>query len=394
MGSEMDVDVVVFDMDGVLFYVHDSYRNAIRRTVQVYLQDCLELPACEGDLVSHEDVSAIKTVSGFNEDWDATTAILKYFLSLLPDLDVTPDAEGRPEADSATIEAVIDWLRQQGESLDVTVESLRERKDISSYTRALRESGAGLSEVWSVLGEVNDSLLYAQGDLHETNLVKRIFQELYLGSDLFGQLHGGEPLFNRGDGLIRREQLIPDPMVLRRLAERVQLGIATGRPHGEAQYALETAGIRDLFRSVVTYDDVEEAEKTHYRRTGERVSLGKPHPYSLLEAVRQIVGGPGTQSRDARTEPVVETATRSAYIGDNADDVRAANQAKSERPFVAIGCTAVATNHSAMRAEFEQAGADLILDHPNGLLDLLDDSIPNPVVSPSNHVSKEWNDDE
>ena len=390
----MKLDVIVFDMDGVLFHVHDSYRNAIRQTVQVYLQECLGLQPFDGELVSHEAVTAIKAVSGFNEDWDVTTAILKHFLALLPDGDVLQDTVGRPHGKSATIEAVVEWLRRQGKSVGVTVGSLHERKDLPSYSRALKEAGTGLSAAWSVLGDINDSLLYARGDLTTTNLVKRIFQEIYLGRDLFRQLHGEQALFNQGEGLIHRERLIPDPAVLRRVAGRVQLGIATGRPRGEALFALESAGIRDLFRSVVTYDDVEEAEVKEYETTGERVSLGKPHPYSLVEAVRRVVGSPAPDFVAGPAEAVTETARRPAYIGDNADDVRAANRAKAALPFVSIGCTAVAADHAAMRAEFERAGADAVLDHPDQLVDLLDDRLSGLGLSPSNRVAKEANEHE
>lgn len=355
----MKLDVIIFDMDGVLFHVHESYRNAIRRTVQMYLQECLGLPSYQGDLVSQEDMAAIKATSGFNEDWDTTTAILKYFLSLLPDASIPPDGADRPKGESVRIADVIKWLRQRGQSLNTPVQSLCERKDIPAYARTLRETGVGLDAVWKVLGDVNDALLYAHGDLRKTNLVQRIFQELYLGKDLFLRLYEEPPIFNHTDGLIHRERLIPDSAVLRRLTEQVQLGIATGRPRAEALLALERAGIRDLFRSIVTLDDVEEAEEAEYRRRGKRVSLGKPHPYPLLEAVRRITDRPA----------------RCAYIGDIPDDVRAANRAKAELPFVSIGCLAVAQDPQITRAEFEQAGADVILNHPDQLLDLLEEGL-------------------
>ena len=383
----MKLDVIVFDMDGVLFYVHDSYRNAIRQTTQVYLQDCLGLPPFEGELVSQDDVTAIKTVSGFNEDWDATTAIVKYFLSLLPEVSAAPDM-AQPEGASATVGRLVCWLRQNGKLMDVTVESLCRRKDIPAYAQVLSSSGTGLGAVWAVLGDINDSLLYAKGDLCKTNLVKRIFQEIYLGTDLFRRLHGEEPFFSQSDGLISREQLIPDPTILRRLVERVQLSIATGRPRGEALFALEAAGISDLFRAIVTFDDVEEGEEAEYRKAGKRVALGKPHPYSLLEAVRRIADGYGAESRREIPGSLVGGAARYAYIGDNSDDVRAANRAKETLPFVSIGCLAVAGDHSTVRMEFERAGADVVLDHPDQLLDLLEDRIYGPAVGPNSHLPK------
>ncbi len=52
-------DVLVFDMDGVLVEVGDSYREAIRATVQHFT----------GDLVSHDEIQNFKNAGGWNNDW-------------------------------------------------------------------------------------------------------------------------------------------------------------------------------------------------------------------------------------------------------------------------------------------------------------------------------------
>jgi len=52
-------DVIVFDMDGVLVEVTESYREAIRETVRHYT----------GDLVSHELIQDFKDEGGWNNDW-------------------------------------------------------------------------------------------------------------------------------------------------------------------------------------------------------------------------------------------------------------------------------------------------------------------------------------
>ena len=248
-------DVLVFDIDGVLIDVSESYRNATRRTVQLYLEACLGLPPCDGDLVSHEDVAAFKLVGGFNNDWDLTTAILKYFLTWL---DPQPVAHHLPpETNSAE---VMRFLREAGTHIDTTVEAMRQQKDILSFTRMLKTVGGGLDAVWKVLGEQNDHLLFARGNLRHTHLVQRIFQELYLGEAYFSREYGEAPLIYNGPGLIQQERLIVSPQVLTELGKRVSLGIATGRPRNEAIYALETANVLNRFRSLVALEDKEQAE--------------------------------------------------------------------------------------------------------------------------------------
>lgn len=52
-------DVIVFDMDGVLVEVMQSYREAIRETVRHFT----------GELVSHDLIQDFKDAGGWNNDW-------------------------------------------------------------------------------------------------------------------------------------------------------------------------------------------------------------------------------------------------------------------------------------------------------------------------------------
>jgi HAD superfamily phosphatase len=52
-------DVLVFDMDGVLVEVTESYREAIRETVRHFT----------GELVSHDLIQDFKNAGGWNNDW-------------------------------------------------------------------------------------------------------------------------------------------------------------------------------------------------------------------------------------------------------------------------------------------------------------------------------------
>ncbi len=350
------LDVLVFDIDGVLIDVSESYRNAARQTVQMYLETCLGLPPCREDLVSHEDVAAFKLVGGFNNDWDLTTAILKYFLAHLDSHSV---AHLSPEANS---EEVLSFLHEAGSHVDTTVEALRQHKDILSFTQSLKTVGSGLDAVWKVLGERNDHLLFARGDLRHTHLVQRIFQELYLGEAYFRREYGEAPLIYNGPGLIQRERLIIRPQVLAELAAQMPLGIATGRPRSEAIYALETANVLNRFRSLVAFEDSKQSEQKLFKETGQHISQDKPHPFTLLEAVRRMTSGHARMTSER---------VRCAYIGDTPDDVRAANAAKKEMDFVSIGCVFATQEKDTLRREFERVDADIIVNHPDELLQLI-----------------------
>jgi HAD superfamily hydrolase (TIGR01549 family) len=154
--------------------------------------------------------------------------------------------------------------------------------------------------------------------------------------------------------LIHREKLIPTLQSLISLSHRTALGIATGRPRDQALFALQTMGIADLFRAVVALEDVMAAEEKQFADHGSRMNLSKPHPFMLLECARKIGG------------------TRLAYVGDTLDDIRAANAAKRERNFLSIGCLAATEDKAHLRREFERVGADIVIEHPDELVGLIE----------------------
>lgn len=59
-------DALLFDMDGVLIDVSDSYRTAIQRTASYFLEREVNI----------DEVKAIKERVGMNNDWDATYALI------------------------------------------------------------------------------------------------------------------------------------------------------------------------------------------------------------------------------------------------------------------------------------------------------------------------------
>lgn len=121
-----------------------------------------------------------------------------------------------------------------------------------------------------------------------------------------------EPLF---------ENVVP---VLQALAEEgITIGMATGKSRRGVESVLEHHGLTELFQSLKTSDD----------------GPGKPHPQILLDAMREI---------GARPEETI-------LIGDTTFDMELAKNAGAHALGVTWGYHA--------RAELEQAGAELIIDH-------------------------------
>ncbi len=213
-------DALLFDMDGVLVDTSASYRQVILETVRVITAGAFE-PTLNW-------VEALKRSTGFNNDWDASLALV-----LLTDHrhGSTPDA-------------------------------------LSDQLLAL---GGGLPAVRRWLGA-------PESDAALASEVRRVFQALYLGPERFCASEEGD-FPSLGHALdvgpyLDRERALVDLEVLLRLPQ--PKAIATGRPEAEARYAVERAGWGQVFLAVVSHDDCV--------RAGQR---GKPDPWPLLEAARR-----------------------------------------------------------------------------------------------------------
>ena len=117
-----------------------------------------------------------------------------------------------------------------------------------------------------------------------------IFQEWYLGDELYAQTYGHAPAQPGKPGCIHFEQpLLPVERIRETLSilrdAGYTLGFATGRVRQEAFYPLEQYGLLPYFdeEHICTYDDVERAE-AELRKRGDQTLLGKPHPFQFLAA--------------------------------------------------------------------------------------------------------------
>ncbi len=223
---ELDIilrpQALLYDMDGVLVDVSRSYRKVIAKTAEYFTK--------KG--VSERDVQEIKQIGGYNNDWDATEA-----------------------------------------------------------------------------------LIVKQGVKVEKSKIIAKFQEYYLGK-------GEKP------GMIENERWMLARKKLEMLASRYALGIVTGRPRAEAEYALKAAGCEGIFEVIVAMEDCPEGKS-------------KPDPYGIQLALRKM----------GRTQGI--------YVGDSGDDMKAAKAAG----ITGIGVIpAGITSAAGIKEKLQQMGAETVLD--------------------------------
>jgi phosphoglycolate phosphatase-like HAD superfamily hydrolase len=343
------MDLLIFDMDGVLIDVSKSYRETIRQTIHIYLNTCLGFKVGKKGPISEEDITLFKSISGFNNDWDLTSGLLLYLLSIsgLPPF--------KKKKRFPSIEEVVSQLKKRSSQFPCNLTRLLQKKHLPPFIKEVKSLGGGLKGVLRTSAGSWDGWVYRSGELDKENLVQRIFQEVYLGNQFTSHYHL-PPLFYRGKGLYQREKLLITKEVLSSLRKKIQMGIASGRPRFEAELALKRFRLLPYFNSVVTLDECMEEEARFFRSTGRRMRFSKPHPYSLLR-VTQEIDIPNPQC---------------GYVGDVVDDMLAAQTAKKKLRMLAIGFLVGQKKGKAVKESLFRAGADLVIESPRDLLRLID----------------------
>ena len=286
----MQVDAVVLDIDGVLVDVADSYRRAIIESVE---------RVC-GKTVDRDAIQSFKNAGGFNNDWDLTYAAALYVLA-----------------------------RREGL-----------RMEVDAFTDAIAENGGGLAAAKRVVADLPSVSQARVRDQWDTDRHHEVFQTLYLGTDLYRELEGGEPAFE-ADGFIHDEPVLVRSETVGDLTDRFDVGVLTGRPAAEAEIALDRVGLDVPDEHRFTMDDWEE---------------GKPHPRALTTLAERF------------------EADRVAFAGDTLDDVRTARNAGAvddDRVYYGIGVLTGGLRGEAGREAFADVPADAVVEDVNRLVDLL-----------------------
>jgi len=342
------MDILIFDMDGVLIDVSRSYRKAIQRTIQIYLETCLGFERNRGAWVTDEETSLFKSTGGFNNDWDLTSGLLLYLLSIS---EIPPLLKQKR---FSSIQEIVSYLKTKSSAFHRKNGIQIGRKHLLSFLEKVKSSGGGLTGIRRILGTSWDGWVYRSGEIDKGNLIKRIFQEVYLGKK-FASYYHLPLLFYRGKGFHLRERTLIPKKFLIALRKKIHMGIASGRPRFEAELALKRFRLLPYFKSVVTLDECEEEEHRIHRLTGRKIKRSKPHPYSIIRTVQEI-GLP---------HPIC------GYVGDVVDDMVAAQEAKNDLSILAIGFLSDQRNKETAKESLIQAGADFVIVSPKELLRLV-----------------------
>ncbi|MFC7239765.1 TIGR01548 family HAD-type hydrolase [Saliphagus sp. GCM10025317] len=290
----MHADAVVLDIDGVIVDVADSYRRAIVESIDhVY-----------GRTIEKDDIQLFKDAGGFNNDWELTDAAALYLLA-------------------------------NGEGF---------QRSIEDFTDAIADAGGGLEAAESVVREECGARATERiKQRWDRERLRDVFQQLYLGSDLYRGLEGGEPDTDlEARGFIHDEPLLLADETREHLTGRYDVGIVTGRPAAEAEIALERAGLGIPAEHRFTMDDWKE---------------GKPHPRALTTLAKRF------------------DASEVVFVGDTLDDVRTAtnaDEADPDRDYHGVGVLTGGLTGEEGRRKYDAEGAAAVLESIDELPELLE----------------------
>ena len=325
--------LIVFDMDGVLIDVSNSYRDTVRQTAGLFFSPAKHAGRLPEPLFDLADLAEVKQSGGLNNDWDLSCLVISLLYTPLEKTTISdigaPWSTYRNNISRCDVRRLADYL----DSTDRPLQSLLEQH-----------------------GKIKDPFItrFYQGDVGTGNIIKQIFQEIYLGEKLFISTYEGTPQMYHGDGYILREKVLIGQSILKKLSQEHILAIATGRPQAEAYYPLKHFNLKDYFRVIYSLDDCLREEQRILKKSGKKISLSKPHPYML----------------DAIAEELTGEVEESYYVGDMPDDMQAA--ANSRTDFKGIGILLSAPEKEILKNNLTRAGADYIVKDFQGLNKIID----------------------
>jgi HAD superfamily hydrolase (TIGR01548 family) len=324
--------LIVFDMDGVLIDVSRSYRETVRKTARLFFKGASGFENIPDPFFPLSDLARLKQTGGLNNDWDLTAQAIHLLFALLK----APDNHTLPDDSSCHEEKIQGY-------------------DVSGLADFLKISPSPLMDLWNRYGNRRAPFVMecCRGDVNTGNVIKRIFQEIYLGPSLFTAIYGIESKFHREEGLIHHESLLMDKAILEDLADKHILAIATGRPQAEADYPLDHFAIRQYFQQVITHDDCVREEERILKERGKRIPLQKPNPF-MLDLLPRLIGQPFQGCY---------------YLGDMPDDMKTARS--SQTGFRGVGVVLCSPDPEDLSKELLRAGADYVIDDYAALQELI-----------------------
>jgi phosphoglycolate phosphatase-like HAD superfamily hydrolase len=235
-----EIDGIVFDCDGVLVDITNSYDLAIQRTTSFILKEIVNLH--EFDPVTSKIIDGFKATGGFNDEVDLTYAAI---ISL----------------------AAANALNKNGNQFIFDVIKNADQTGIKSVEKFLENLKVDLSELKKKLDYPGR---------HEENFLYSTFDQIFYGPELYKKLFNKNSTFT-DDGLIENDIVLIKKELLDKLKNKFsnKIAIVSGRGIESIRYSLkELLHEFNVEKSVFLEDESRE--------------LAKPNPNSIIRTFKGI----------------------------------------------------------------------------------------------------------
>jgi len=360
---------IIFDFDGVLAQTSQSYRQTIRKVVDYYFLEILGLEGEEGKLATLRDIQKFKDTGLYNNDWKLSYTFITYYLNLiLRKLEqknalqnFTKQFSGIRFLDAQSfiqsLKKVGDFLRLIGIS-GTYLANLKDDNIVGLDLFLAQASRGKPKPIETSLAGVDPERVKDKErlvkrlvpyDLEKPDLLKRLFEETYLGKELFTKIYDADSLFRFGSSLMNIEEFIPTKETLDMLRRKFgKFGIYSGRPRPQGVYILEKYGYTGYFdeKESVFLGDMLKSER-------EMEKLGKPDPTLFIVLI----------------EKTVEKGTGVAYVGDGIADAIMVEEAKKKglERLSFLGVVSSSEDSNTLFTEYSKHGADAVVTDVNDI---------------------------
>ena len=233
-------DSIIFDCDGVLVDIRNSYDHAINKTISAIMKELFNDEI--GDIVTSKIHFGLKSVGGFNDEVAVVYAIV-----------MTLVASKKSEIKFEKL--IVDVINNANES------------GINSVDNYFKDQNIDLIEIKSKLDYENS---------RKISYIHRIFNQLFYGPKLYEEIFNEKSQFSENP-LIDLDSIVLDDNLMSKLKTRFDSKIATVTGRGKFAFSYSMKNFLedfDMGNSVFLED--------------RPLNLAKPNPESLIESISKI----------------------------------------------------------------------------------------------------------
>ena len=233
-------DSIIFDCDGVLVDIRNSYDHAINKTISAIMKELFNDEI--GDIVTSKIHFGLKSVGGFNDEVAVVYAIV-----------MTLAASKKSKIEFEKL--IIDVIANSNES------------GINSIDDYFKGQNIDLMGIKSKLDYENS---------RKVSYIHKIFNQLFYGPKLYEEIFNEKSQFN-DNPLIDLDDIVLDNNLMLKLKNRFGTKISTVTGRGKFAFSYSMKNFLDDFdmKNSVFLED-------------RPLNLAKPNPESLIESISKI----------------------------------------------------------------------------------------------------------